>query len=189
MNPIEYQQRASRTLLDKPGFQLAEKDFAQVWIALRIATALGDIIEVLKKGIFHRDPAFNRDDFAALYSIFRMRFRTSQNEDYSSLYNRLLGRPPDIMILWNITGLVGESLELAKVIMTYLVLGKTTQEEIIKETGDCLWYLTAICSKMGISLVDVMIANIRKLEERYPNGFTAEDSARRVDVTASGNSI
>lgn len=33
--------------------------------------------------------------------------------------------------------------------------------------GDCLWY---------------MAANIEKLMTRYPNGYTAADSVRRVDM-------
>lgn len=35
------------------------------------------------------------------------------------------------------------------------------------ELGDVLWYLTAICVEMGISLQYVWDQNCKKLEERY----------------------
>lgn len=36
------------------------------------------------------------------------------------------------------------------------------REEIKKELGDVLWYLTAICNKMDISLKDIINENINK---------------------------
>ena len=36
------------------------------------------------------------------------------------------------------------------------------REEIKKELGDVLWYLTAICNKMDISLEDIIAENIQK---------------------------
>lgn len=37
---------------------------------------------------------------------------------------------------------------------------------IVKEIGDCLWYLSAICNELGITLSDAAIANIAKLVDR-----------------------
>ena len=45
-----------------------------------------------------------------------------------------------------------------------------------------MWYIAALCTKLGLNLNEVMEDNIAKLEERYPGGFTSEDSVKRVDV-------
>lgn len=51
--------------------------------------------------------------------------------------------------------------------------GKFTDEEREKlkdEIGDVLWYLTRLCSDLDISLVDVILCNVKKLEDRVING-------------------
>ena len=40
------------------------------------------------------------------------------------------------------------------------------REEIKKELGDVLWYLTAICNKMDISLKDIIVENIEKNKDK-----------------------
>lgn len=37
---------------------------------------------------------------------------------------------------------------------------------IIKEIGDLLWYLSAMCNEMGITLTDAMLTNLEKLHSR-----------------------
>lgn len=44
------------------------------------------------------------------------------------------------------------------------------QIEIIKEMGDVLWYLNAMCQELNISLVAVAETNIQKLTARKANG-------------------
>jgi NTP pyrophosphatase (non-canonical NTP hydrolase) len=46
------------------------------------------------------------------------------------------------------------------------------------ELGDVLWYLSDIASAYGLNLCDVALGNIRKLEARYPDGFTADGGRR-----------
>lgn len=55
-------------------------------------------------------------------------------------------------------------------------------DELVKELGDVLWYLTAIALHYGIRLEEVMLANSIKLAKRYPNGFSKQDSIARVDI-------
>ncbi len=38
-----------------------------------------------------------------------------------------------------------------------------------------------MCTTLGLSLEDVMEKNIMKLEERYPNGYSPEDSLERKE--------
>lgn len=36
----------------------------------------------------------------------------------------------------------------------------------MKEVGDCLWYLSAICNELGISLAEAASFNLAKLKDR-----------------------
>lgn len=50
-----------------------------------------------------------------------------------------------------------------------------------KELGDLLWFVAEYCTAMGWSLEDVMTANIKKLQERYPDGFDNWHSLHRKE--------
>jgi len=39
-------------------------------------------------------------------------------------------------------------------------------ELIVKEVGDCLWYLSAICNELGIDLYAAGVKNLQKLQDR-----------------------
>lgn len=86
-------------------------------------------------------------------------------------------------LLWNTLGLVGEAGELAEIVKkgVYHQHG-INSEKFEKEIGDVLWYLAAICTCWGVNLEDIMSQNIEKLKIRYPEGFSVEDSKRRVDT-------
>lgn len=55
------------------------------------------------------------------------------------------------------------------------------QEHMQKEVGDLLWFIAEYCTSQGWELEKIMKMNIRKLEERYPEGFDAEHSLHRKD--------
>ena len=44
-----------------------------------------------------------------------------------------------------------------------------------------MWYLTNIASFYNISMSDILNENIKKLEERYPEGFSEEKSINRKE--------
>ncbi|CAI8881214.1 hypothetical protein EMIT079MI2_300036 [Bacillus sp. IT-79MI2] len=50
------------------------------------------------------------------------------------------------------------------------------------ELGDIMYYVAVMASEIGYTLQDIAEMNIAKLAKRYPNGFSAEDSKKRVDV-------
>jgi NTP pyrophosphatase (non-canonical NTP hydrolase) len=52
-------------------------------------------------------------------------------------------------------------------------------EKIAEEIGDCLWYLAGLATTLGLDLEDIMVANIDKLQVRYPKGFDIERSKNR----------
>lgn len=44
------------------------------------------------------------------------------------------------------------------------------RDHIIKEIGDCLWYLAALCNELGITLGFAALVNLRKLVARTDRG-------------------
>lgn len=112
-----YQRLASRTLIDRPGFEIAGSDMMLIWNAIGLAGETGEVCDLIKKGIFHQH------------------------------------------------GL--------------------DKEKLFDELGDVMWYLAALCTKLGFDLSDVMQHNIDKLIERYPDGYSAEDSINRKEYEPS----
>lgn len=69
-------------------------------------------------------------------------------------------------------GLTGEAGEVADLVKKAVYHGVGhTPDEMAKELGDVLWYLTAVAEEYGLSLADVAAGNIAKLKARYPDGF------------------
>jgi NTP pyrophosphatase (non-canonical NTP hydrolase) len=54
MNANDYQKQAKRTLIDKPDFQITDKQVMIVWTATGLAGEAGEVSELIKKGIFHQ---------------------------------------------------------------------------------------------------------------------------------------
>jgi NTP pyrophosphatase (non-canonical NTP hydrolase) len=79
-------------------------------------------------------------------------------------------------------GLCGESGEVGELIKKHAFHGHTLDtEKLAKEIGDVLWYAAALADEAGLSLEVIMHKNVLKLRERYPFGFTHEDSIARKD--------
>lgn len=53
------------------------------------------------------------------------------------------------------------------------------KEELKLEVGDCMWFISELCTAMGWTLEEVGKANVNKLLKRYPEGFDAEKSVHR----------
>ena len=52
---------------------------------------------------------------------------------------------------------------------------------LMEELGDLLWYVFAFGLMFDIDMESVARKNVEKLQARYPNGFTFEDSKARID--------
>lgn len=89
-----------------------------------------------------------------------------------------MGSSEKEIMTWGL-GISGEAGDVAGCIKkTYS--HKNNQKDGIKENlGDTLWYIAMICNFYGWTLEEVMNDNIKKLEKRYPNGFTKKDAGRR----------
>ena len=79
-------------------------------------------------------------------------------------------------------GIAGEGGEVCDLIKKHLYHGHILlPHEIRQELGDLLWYIARMCEAFQISLEGVAISNIRKLELRYPDGFSKERSIHREE--------
>jgi len=84
----------------------------------------------------------------------------------------------DDTLLHSVLGLqdeVGEITKLVKATMFYQQ--PLCYDELVRECGDLLFYLTMMCNVLGVTLTDVMKVNHAKLKVRYPNGFSIDNAA------------
>ena len=108
----------------------------------------------------------------------KIALRTSPNPELLSTDGR------QRMLLLGSLGLCGEAGELAEIIKKHVFHGHPldpdTAIRLIKEMGDCLWYLNYLASLFNITLDDVASVNIAKLAARYPeNAFSTDRSQNR----------
>lgn len=102
--------------------------------------------------------------------------------DYQKLAARTLIDQPDfeispaqVMISWNALGLAGEAGEVVDLIKKGIYHQRgIDRNEVKKELGDVLWYLSALCKQFDFTLEEVMEHNINKLKARFPEGYSPE---------------
>lgn len=81
----------------------------------------------------------------------------------------------EIMLLWNAIGVAGEAGEVAELAKKQIFHRHgINKESWKKELGDVLWYVAACCTKLGLTMEEVMQFNVDKLAARFPNGYSAE---------------
>lgn len=77
-------------------------------------------------------------------------------------------------------GAVTEAGELADVLKKHSNYGKPFDKvNFVEEIGDSLWYFAIALDALGLSFEDAMEVCKKKLEKRYPNGFTQKDALVR----------
>lgn len=90
--------------------------------------------------------------------------------------------PKKEQLLNGILGLGGESGECEDIYKKHLFQGHPLDEQhIIKELGDCCWYIALCAHALGTTLEEIMELNIAKLRARYPDGFDTERSLHRKE--------
>ena len=83
----------------------------------------------------------------------------------------------DMRIVNMALGIAGEGGEVAELAKKQIFHGHGIDLNSWKnELGDVLWYVAACCNLLDLDMEELMENNIRKLQERYPNGFSIEDS-------------
>lgn len=77
--------------------------------------------------------------------------------------------------IYPVLGLCGEAGEVAEKIKKILrddggVVSEEKKEELKKELGDVLWYISQLATELGVSLEDIAQANLKKLLSRKKRG-------------------
>lgn len=86
------------------------------------------------------------------------------------------------MLLNGVMGAAGESGELVDLLKKELFHSHPfDREHYIKECGDVLYYLALIAESLDTTLEEVAITNNKKLQERYPDGFSVDKSLHRKE--------
>lgn len=81
----------------------------------------------------------------------------------------------DLPLAYTVAGLTGEAGEVADKVKKIWrddksVISEDKRKQIRDELGDVLWYVSAMCSELGLSLNDVADSNIKKLKSRTQRG-------------------
>lgn len=102
--------------------------------------------------------------------------------EYQRLSRRTLPKKNRFDNLSNYSmGLCGESGEVADELKKVIYHGHDLDvEKIAKELGDVMHYVAGIATFLELDLSDIAQGNLDKLSERYPNGFSEEDSINRI---------
>ncbi|MBU0467039.1 MAG: nucleoside triphosphate pyrophosphohydrolase family protein [Nanoarchaeota archaeon] len=87
------------------------------------------------------------------------------------------------ILTWGL-GIAGEAGDVAGCIKKTFAHDNDQREGIKENIWDTLWYAAMICNFFDWDMQEILDGNIKKLKERYPQGFTTEDAKRestRVD--------
>ncbi|MBP5461933.1 MAG: HNH endonuclease [Lachnospiraceae bacterium] len=77
-------------------------------------------------------------------------------------------------------GIAGECGEIVDIIKKHYFQGHELDvNHTIEEVGDLMYYITVLLVKLRIDISDVFMANMDKLNTRYPVGFSADRSINR----------
>jgi NTP pyrophosphatase (non-canonical NTP hydrolase) len=112
--------------------------------------------------------------------------------EYQELSKRTMPKPVSVVgkpiytkdsmvnYIMGLSGETGEFIDLVK--KKWYHQHPISNEDVKKELGDILHYWVGLCDMFGFTAEEVATENLFKLGKRYPNGFSKEDSIRRVDV-------
>lgn len=75
-------------------------------------------------------------------------------------------------------GVSGEAGELLDAIKKHWVYGKELDVgNVMEELGDILFYVQAMANEFGWDLTDLVVENMKKLQQRYPSGAYSDAQA------------
>jgi NTP pyrophosphatase (non-canonical NTP hydrolase) len=103
------------------------------------------------------------------------------NNDLTSIRTRL-NTESKMQILHAAVGISTEAAEVLDIIKKHVFHGKEVSiEKLTGEIGDLLFYVQLALNVTGLSLSEVMEANVDKLKKRFPVEFTEKDALERKD--------
>ena len=87
-------------------------------------------------------------------------------------------------LLTGAIGIASEGGEFAEIVKKCIFQGKPLDDETIfhakRELGDIMWYWVTACMSLGLDPVEVILENQKKLEARYGEQFTINQSEVRA---------
>ena len=85
------------------------------------------------------------------------------------------------VLINSVMGLCGESGEAIDIVKKWIAHGhELDKDHLAKELGDIAWYLAEAATALDMDLEDILQANLEKLKQRYPDGFSCERSRTRL---------
>jgi NTP pyrophosphatase (non-canonical NTP hydrolase) len=111
----------------------------------------------------------------------KMTFEEYQKESRKTAkYPSILGKD----FVYPTLGLAGEAGEVAEKVKKIFrdknaIVDESTKNEIAKELGDVLWYVSQIATELGISMEDVAEGNIKKIMSRMERNLISGDGDNR----------
>ncbi len=183
MNADTYQTAAARTLIEEPDTTFTNDELAIMIAALELGAKVGAALDYCKKAICHRHGFDARELHRLLceMAVADIDLRVTSVGAHDKHEYQLTGT--DQMLIWCALGLGGEAGEVMDIVSTLSVSGLPINHiALSKELGDQTWYNAALCTLIGVPMSDVMQANIDKLNKRYQNGYSSEESKARIDT-------
>lgn len=128
----------------------------------------------------------NRNTILYDYMVFvdSVTSSKSKNKDeFIETINDLNNKVEVPRLLTSTIGLSGEVGEFSDLVKKIFFHGKELdskmREELNKELGDVIWYWINACKALDLDPYEVIENNIRKLKDRYPNGFTIIEKGKQ----------
>ena len=88
----------------------------------------------------------------------------------------------DVKIMHYLLGMSSEVGEVSDLFKKTIMRGeKIAAAQVVEEVGDLLWYVDRLLANFNSSIPEAFEANKRKLELRYPDGFSVKDSKEKRD--------
>lgn len=79
-------------------------------------------------------------------------------------------------------GAASEAGELITPVKAHWIYGKPLDtENILEESGDAIFYISALLQECGFTMEDAMRHNVAKLAKRYPTGYSDQAAIQRKD--------
>lgn len=124
------------------------------------------------------------------YSSFVKSVTSEESNDHDAFIarlNELNDQGCNISLLLTAAiGLSAEAGEFTEIVKKIIFQGKPYNAEnhfhMLRELGDCCFYLVNAALALGVDPNEMFAENVRKLEARYPGGkFNAYDSENRAE--------
>ena len=85
------------------------------------------------------------------------------------------------VLINSVMGLCGEAGEAIDIVKKWMAHGhELDKAHLAKELGDIAWYLAEAATALDMDLEEILRANLEKLKNRYPEGFSCERSRTRL---------